>query len=80
MQNVEYTPDSPSSLCKISSSSGLPVTSTLHDRDKCCAIRIDRRLGVYASCAECEAKVKRFQGAQYRSFRSRIKAEEYISS
>lgn len=43
------------------------------------AVRNGRKPGVYATWPECQAQVKNFSGAQFKSFASRPEAEAYVA-
>lgn len=43
------------------------------------AVRNGRKPGVYATWPECEAQVKNFSGAQFKSFKSKPEAEAYVA-
>lgn len=42
------------------------------------AVRKGRKLGIYSTWSECEAQVKGFPQAEYKSFRQRADAESYL--
>lgn len=47
--------------------------------NKTYAVRVGRKTGLFKSWAECEAQVKGFAGAQFKSFNSEDVAKEYLS-
>lgn len=42
------------------------------------AVRKGRKTGIYSTWSECEAQVKGFPQAEYKSFRQRVDAESYL--
>lgn len=42
------------------------------------AVRVGRKVGVFTTWAECEAQVKGFKGAEYKSFPTEPEAQAYI--
>ncbi|MDO4814397.1 MAG: ribonuclease H family protein [Gemella sp.] len=43
------------------------------------AVRVGRQPGIYATWAECEAQVKGFNGAKYKSFKTQVEALNFLS-
>lgn len=41
-------------------------------------VRVGRNPGIYTNWKECESQVKGFSGADYKSFKTKIEAEEYL--
>lgn len=42
-------------------------------------VKVGKIPGIYESWTDCEAQVKGFKGAQYKSFTNRKEAEEYLN-
>lgn len=42
------------------------------------AVRVGRKAGIFKTWAECEAQVKGFSGAQFKSFKTIEEAQEYL--
>ena len=42
------------------------------------AVRVGRNVGIYTTWADCEAQVKGYSGAQYKSFPTKEKAENFV--
>ena len=43
------------------------------------AVRVGREPGVYTDWPACQRQVHRYSGAKYRSFRSRLEAEQFVA-
>ena len=44
------------------------------------AVRVGRKCGVFKSWAECEAQTKGFKGAEHKSFKTLVEAQEFVGS
>ena len=42
------------------------------------AVRVGRNVGIYTTWADCEAQVKGYSGAQYKSFPTKEEAEDFV--
>ena len=42
------------------------------------AVRVGRNVGIYTTWADCEAQVKGYSGAQYKSFPTKEEAENFV--
>jgi ribonuclease HI len=48
-------------------------------KEKYYAVKVGFKPGIYTSWIECKNNVNRYTGAQYKSFKTRLEAEEYLT-